>query len=184
MVEAAIRRRRSKATARLFLALWPDDATRRALAAWRDCWSWPEGAAPVADERLHLTLHFIGAVPRERVEAIAAGLAVPWTPFRLSEGHGQCWRGGLAAWVADETPAGLLEAHARLAKALRGLALPVEQRAFRPHVTVARKVPRKVPRTAAGAAVPSAPPCTLDWLVDGYALVLSEGGYRVLRRYP
>lgn len=176
MVETGKSRRRAKDSARLFLALWPDDAVRRALAAWRDRWTWPEGAAPVAEERLHQTLHFIGAVPRARLDEVAAGLAVHWVPFNLNEGHGQRWRSGIAAWIPDSTPPALVEAHARLAQALRQLALPVEQRAFRPHITVARK--------AARAIIPPEPPPALDWRVDGYALVLSEGGYRVLRHYP
>ncbi len=176
MADTEARRGARARTARLFLALWPDEAARRLLAAWRDRWGWPRGTALVADERLHQTLHFIGAVPRERLDEVAAGLAVDWRPFRFGAGQGRCWRGGIAAWVPDETPVELVDAHARLAHALRRLALPVEQRAFRPHVTVARK--------AARATAPVEPPLVLDWAVDAYALVVSEGGYRVLRRYP
>ena len=54
-------------TARLFLALWPDDALRRGLLAWRDAWQWPARAALVAPDDLHLTLHFLGGVPLVRL---------------------------------------------------------------------------------------------------------------------
>jgi 2'-5' RNA ligase len=162
--------------ARLFLALWPDDAARRALAAWRDRWSLPEGAAPVADERLHLTLHFIGAVALARLDSVAAGLAVPFSGFTLDAGLAERWPHGIAAWRPREAPPELVTLHQRLAAALRALDLPVEQRPFRPHVTLARK--------AAAAMPPLRPPRTASpWRVDGYTLVRSQGGYRLLRRY-
>ena len=37
-------------------------------------------------QRLHLTLHFIGAVSRDRVAALAAALQVPFEPFSMSFG--------------------------------------------------------------------------------------------------
>ena len=58
--------------ARLFLALWPPPAVREAIAGWRGAWWWPPAARLVQDERLHLTLHFIGAVPASRLPAPAS----------------------------------------------------------------------------------------------------------------
>lgn len=162
-------------SARLFLALWPDDATRRALAAWRDRWIWPPAAAVVAEERLHLTLHFIGPVAVERVDAVADGLAEPFTEFTLGQGGAEVWRSGIAAWCPGEVPEALSALHAHLASALRRLALPVERRRFRPHVTLARK--------AAGATPPTDALAFPPWSVHDYALVQSRNGYRVLRRY-
>jgi 2'-5' RNA ligase len=52
-------------TLRLFIALWPTPAVRAAVAARRDAVGWPAGAAPVRNERLHMTLHFLGAVAIE-----------------------------------------------------------------------------------------------------------------------
>ncbi len=162
--------------ARLFLALWPDDAVRRALADWRNLWTLPKGAAPVADERLHLTLHFIGAVPLARLESVAAGLALPFSRFTLDAGQAARWPHGIAAWCPREAPPELVALHQRLAEALRALGLPVEERRFRPHVTLARKA-------AAAVLPPLPPPSATAWRVDAYALVQSQGGYRVLRRY-
>jgi len=62
--------------ARLFLALWPTPAVRGKLLAWRDAFDWPPGSALVAPEKLHLTLHFIGPVVRERIDEVAEGLAL------------------------------------------------------------------------------------------------------------
>lgn len=160
--------------ARLFLAIWPDAAARRALVAWQHAWRWPAGAAVVAPERLHLTLHFIGDVAAGRLAEVGAGLDVGIEPFALSLGAPQRWRGGLALAMPDAVPDPLLALHARLADALRALALPVETRPFRPHLTLARR---------ADGAEPPAEPLRCGWRVDAYALVQSAHGYRTLQRY-
>jgi hypothetical protein len=67
--------RAESATARLFVALWPDAGVRAGLAAYRDAWRWPQAARPVADENLHATLHFIGGFVREHVTALVSSLA-------------------------------------------------------------------------------------------------------------
>ncbi len=162
------------ATARLFLALWPDPATRQALAAWRDRWAWPAGAAVVPDERLHLTLHFIGAVPRERLGALPAALALRCPAFEIGRGRAALWPKGLALWVPDALPPAALALHGALGATLRAAGLPVEDRPFRPHVTLARK---------ASGALPPAEPLALDWRVHDIALVESHRGYRVLARF-
>lgn len=162
-------------TTRLFLALWPDEGARAALAGWRDAWGWPRGAAPVADARLHLTLHFLGQQPSERVPALLDGFAVPFVPFRIDLGAPMLWPHGLAVLEPLSAPAGLLQLHAALSGALERLGLVPEARAFRPHVTMARR--------AAGAIAPASHP-PLAWDVDSYALVESrDGRYLVLRRY-
>lgn len=160
--------------ARLFLALWPDAAVQGGLAALQSRWSWPAGAAVTPPERLHVTLHFIGPVARERLPEVVAGLAVPCPPFELAFGTPALWPHGLAVLQPAAPPPALQALHERLADALRALALPVEARAFKPHVTFARR--------AHGAARPPAG-APLRWPVDGYALVESDRGYRVLERY-
>jgi len=157
---------------RLFTALWPGPAPRSTLAALRDAWSWPAGAKPVPDEKLHATLHFIGRFPRERLEALGCALdTVPIAPLRLDLAASEVWRGGIAVATLAESPA-LLELHGRLGAALVGLGVPLEERPYRPHVTMAR--------AARGARPPATLPA-LDWRPDGFALVASRGGaYHVL----
>ena len=159
---------------RLFLALWPDEAARRAVAAWQARWSWPAGAAVVPAERLHLTLHFIGPVARERLPEITPALARPCPRFEIAFGAAECWPRGLALLMPASVPPALLELHERLAQALSALDLPVEARPFRPHLTLARK---------AAGALPPPEPAVLPWPVAGYALVVSDRGYRTLARY-
>lgn len=164
-------------TARLFLALWPDAALRARLAARRDAWRWPRGAAPVRDDKLHLTLHFLGSVPSARLPGLLDGFAVAFTPFALEIGPAVAWPHGIAVLEPCAAPPELPALHARLAEALAGLGLQPEARAFRPHVTMARR--------AGGAGLP-ADAAPIRWEVRGYALVESrpgDGGYTVLREY-
>lgn len=164
--------------ARLFLALWPAPLEAEQLLRHMREWSWPGGCKRVRADRLHLTLHFLGAVDRQRVETIGGALQVPFRPFQLNLTDAAVWRRGLAVLQPTELPAALEELHARLGEALRTFGLTVEAQRFRPHLTLARR--------AAGAVPPpgAAPLC---WQVDGYALVESvlgaNGGYQIRRSY-
>jgi RNA 2',3'-cyclic 3'-phosphodiesterase len=164
--------------ARLFLALWPDAPTRRAMHAWQQALRWPSNARLTAPAHLHLTLHFIGNVPRSRLPELATGLVQPFTPFEWVLDEFAVWHQGIAVLQpSGETPIALMALHAGLADALSALALPVETRPFRPHVTLARH--------GGGAAlkVAAAPP-PVHWRAnDGYVLAESAGGYRVLQRF-
>jgi 2'-5' RNA ligase len=164
--------------ARLFIALWPDTELRGALGAWCGQWRWGAAAKPVTAERLHLTLHFIGGVPRTRLHALREALSVPFAPFALSLGRPALWPGGIAVLEPECVPARLHRLHVALGKALQDLGLPVEARIFRPHLTLARK---------AGVAQAPALGPRLRWPVRGYALVESlapaQGGYVVLQAY-
>jgi 2'-5' RNA ligase len=155
------------ATERLFIALWPTPAVRRALHAEQRRWQWPQGVRLTPRDNLHLTLHFIGAVPAERVGAVAAGLAAPCPPFTLLLDGAAVWANACAVLTASVTPPPLAALHARLADALQALRLPVETRPLRPHVTLAR--------LALGAQAP-APLAPLRWPVRGCVLVRSARG--------
>jgi len=162
-------------TTRLFLALWPDDAVRDQLRAWRDAWTWPRGATPVHTDKLHVTLHFLGNQPTARLPEFLDGFQVPFEPFHLQFGRAELLHGGIA-WLAPHSePQALLDLHARLSDALLALGLTPEARAYRPHVTMARR--------ANGAVMPQSGPA-IDWRVEHYALVESRAGaYTVLREY-
>jgi len=129
-------------------------------------------------DQLHLTLHFIGAVPRSRLPALIDGLRVPFTPFDVVLDRSDKWAHGIAVLRPGEPPPGLLQMHASLQEALRRLGLPVETRAYKPHVTLARH------------AESASPPETITpsrWRARSYALAESLAGpprrYRVLQRY-
>ena len=163
---------------RLFVTLWPDDAVRADLRAYRNHWQWPRAAAAMHADKLHLTLHFLGSQPRALVPALEAALNVPFTPFDLSLGTPDVWRHGSAVLEPLTTPPELLALHAALGGALQSVGITPETRPFRPHVTMARH--------AAGAVAPQKN-THIFWPVDGFALVESapdHGGYTILRTYP
>lgn len=160
---------------RLFLALWPDPGLRHLLKERRDAWAWPRSATPVHADKLHVTLHFLGGVPGERVPELLDGFAVPFTPFQLALNHAALWHNGIAVLEPERAPPELLALHARLSDALLALGLQPEARTYRPHVTMARR--------ASGAPLPPDAPAVL-WDARGYALVESKNGvYTVLRDY-
>jgi 2'-5' RNA ligase len=165
-------------TARMFVALWPDQRVRDGLCAWRDGVAWPASASPTRTEQLHVTLHFLGNVARARIPELAAELAVGFDPFELAFGHPEMWPGGIAVLAPDVAPAPLLALHGALGEALERLGITPEARPYRPHVTLARR--------AGSLRTPIAGP-PVRWQVDGYALMQSKVGsgseYGVVQAY-
>ncbi|EXI70676.1 MAG TPA: RNA 2',3'-cyclic phosphodiesterase [Candidatus Accumulibacter phosphatis] len=163
---------------RLFLALWPTPAENQELLHYLRQWSWSPGTTPVAAERLHLTLHFIGSLPRQRLDELRSGLRVAVEPFELALNRAEAWPHGLVVLRAASPPAALQRLHDRLGEALQALRLAPERRRFRPHVTLARRATASIPPLAAA---------DLRWQVGSYTLVESlaggTGGYLVRQRY-
>ena len=123
---------------RLFLALEADALVQAQLAAHAQQWTWPAGCAACQPADWHITLHFIGAVDADRVQQLAAGVAVPFQPFELVLDQPLLWPHGLAILGATVVPAPLRALYERLGDALRRLDVPVENRPYQPHVTLAR----------------------------------------------
>jgi len=134
-------------TRRVFFALWPSDAERRALAAATQAQI--EAAAgravPLAD--LHVTLAFLGDVAAARLGELAGlgqQVAVSWQgpiPIELSFERLACWRRPQILCVLERAPG---ESAALLAGALKRAALAAgfapDLKPFRAHVTVGRKL--------------------------------------------
>jgi 2'-5' RNA ligase len=167
----------SPAVATLFLALWPGAALRKALAAEQARWQWPATARPVEPASLHLTLHYLGPVPLERLPELTAAFDVEASRGTLRLRRRERWRNGCAVLCPETAPDALVALHAALAQAVRGLALPVESRPWRPHVTLARR--------AAEALAPSDDGPALAWPVRGWRLArsLGHGRYTDLARW-
>jgi 2'-5' RNA ligase len=158
--------------ARLFVALWPDADTRARLAMQARSWRWPPTARPELPERLHLTLHFIGAQPRERVHDLARGIAaLPWVEADLVLDRAAVWSGGVAVLQPSQVPAALVDLYAAVGRWLASESIATEARVWRPHVTLARK---------AVGAQPSFDGLPLRWLTAVPVLVESWRGYRVV----
>jgi 2'-5' RNA ligase len=161
---------------RLFLAIWPGPEVGERIEQWRSSVQWRSAPALVPRERLHLTLHFIGNVPASGVDSLRTSLHVIAQECSLRLEAASVWQNGIAALTPLATPAALERLHNGLAAALQSNGMPVQERPWRPHVTLARK--------AGGARLPPAP--VIEWPVDAsYDLVRSVpgGGYEVVHRY-
>lgn len=163
--------------ARLFVGLLPGEDVRDALQRHVGAWRWPATAVPTRRGRLHLTLHFLGALPREAIAVLVQRLAVPFEPCELQLERPAVWRGEHAVICPQSVPPALAALHARLQRALVGaVALPSR---WQPHVTLARH--------ARGAQPPAEPVCVC-WPVEGYVLVESDlrppPSYGIVAAYP
>lgn len=167
-------------TRRLFFALWPDDDTRQGLFHWQTH-NLPGDVRWTHRADLHMTLHFLGQIDVDLMDPLrrlGAELAGGRFGLVLDEiGH---WRKPQILWAGPSSvPGELPELHARLGAGLNELGIATEDRTYKPHVTVARKV-REEP-----ALRPLSP---LTWPVTELALVESRTGdapmYHPVGRWP
>lgn len=159
---------------RLFVAVAVPRAVREAVAAaaaplrgkgadlvWTDPAGW------------HLTVAFLGQTDPAGLDALTGALAKVAVDFevfdvRLRPVAGRSARSGVL-WVELEPCEPLQAVAAAVGVALRGLGLRTEERAFRPHLTLARarrSVPRPLAEAYRGPAV--------AWTVPGLELVRSH----------
>ena len=143
---------------RLFVALEPPEPVRRRIAAASGAVRRGAGAAAsevrwVAEENLHLTIQFLGAVPEERVAAVEKAVievAARGRPLSLEvKGAGGFpnARRPRVVWLglAGEVPA-LAALAAELGKRLTPLGFAPEARPFSAHLTLGRaRDPRGAP---------------------------------------
>ena len=166
------------ADARLFIGLWPPDDVREAVMEHAARWSWPRGTRLVRRDKVHLTMHFLGSVPDDRIGALARGIELPFEPFELQLTHGELWPGGIAVLAPRVVPPALSELHERLGRALGGLDHAPERSQLRAHVTLARHARHALPPTQDD---------DIRWAVQGYALIESDRRppttYRTLASY-
>ena len=172
---------------RLFVALRPPedvldlliDAMEGADLRWQD------------EDQLHLTLRFIGEVDRHLADDIHAALgAIHQAPFEIAlNGIGAFGRRGQAdavwAGVAPHEP--LKALHNKVDAALTRVGVPPDQRAFLPHVTLARLKRTSGPvgnllEQSGGLTSPPFP--VADFALFESALTPEGAVYSVVERYP
>ncbi|MEF8792056.1 MAG: RNA 2',3'-cyclic phosphodiesterase [Thiohalorhabdus sp.] len=168
---------------RLFFALWPDAEIQGALAEHACQALDRRRARRLPAENLHITLAFLGEVDadtRACAEATAAGLS--GEPFGLSIDRLGYWPQKNLLWAGPSTtPSALERLAADLGEALASdCGFEREQRAFKAHLTLARKVPKMPPRIAIEP---------VDWPVERFVLVASETGpqgatYTIVGEWP
>jgi 2'-5' RNA ligase len=169
-------------TARLFFAAWPAREVQQALGeiaqrARREC-----GGRAVPSHNIHLTLVFLGDLPRSRITALEAlASTVRSHRFDLTVNRLEYWRHNRILWAGVRTcPQALQALVARVQDALAGTEIRFDRRPYIPHVTLLRDA-RRAP---ADDACPE-----VAWPVDDFALMESaprERGraYQVLRSWP
>lgn len=173
---------------RLFVALRPPAATRALLlrmmggvpgARWQD------------DAQLHCTLRFIGEVDRHRAEDVAAALGrVRGEILALSLGVAGTFdrRGRVdTLWVGVQPRDAVDGLHGRIDTALRQVGIAADDRAFAPHITIARFSPNGAPGPEIASTV--AVPAGHHFEVRHFELFESELGsggaiYQTVARYP
>ncbi|RFF32884.1 RNA 2',3'-cyclic phosphodiesterase [Wenzhouxiangella sediminis] len=165
-----------EATRRLFFALWPDDRVRRDIIERREALG-RVSRRRVPDHNLHLTLVFLGDQPGERLaafEEVAGKIEQGACTLELDR-FGWFPRARVA-WLGGDAPEALGELQGVLWRRMVGLGVRLDERPFRPHVTLFRQVLRR-PRMPV--------PEPLIWPIGDFVLVESIPGspYRVLRRW-
>jgi 2'-5' RNA ligase len=143
---------------RIFFALWPSDRQREEL---RDTIS--PAVSNVEGKVIyrgdwHVTLVFIGDFPEARLDELREATApIVVRPFRMRFDRLDFWpRPKIACLTTASVAPELMALVADLEAAVRPLGIEVEDRRYRPHITVARRVRAFTPE-------PLARPVTLEW---------------------
>ncbi|MEO6565750.1 MAG: RNA 2',3'-cyclic phosphodiesterase [Casimicrobiaceae bacterium] len=167
---------------RLFFALVPEPSVRLAFGELARAVARRSRGRSISADYLHLTLAFLGDVPGTAVPLLrAVGDAMPQVGATLVFDTLGAWRASGVAWVAPAiVPQPITDLHAALAAGLARAGFALEERAFRPHITLARRCVQPQPRTRCEP---------LRWRADRLCLVGSElqpAGpvYRELATWP
>jgi 2'-5' RNA ligase len=181
-------------TARVFFALWPDEAVRRRLAEeTRRLHRLLDGRQTRVDS-IHLTLLFIGSLARDRLpELQAAARQIELPAFEAVFDQADCWQHNRIAFLGvSQPPAALLDLVAGLETAASDLDIPFDRRPYKAHITLLRHA-RCTKQNPAGGRVAAeqveiTPPSPLRWRASDYVLVESRlnadgARYAVLERF-
>jgi 2'-5' RNA ligase len=167
---------------RLFFALAPSATVRAAFADLSRNVARRSRGRAVSSDHLHLTLAFLGDVPATALHGLQqVGAGMPRAGAVLVFDTLGAWRASGVAWVAPAVvPPPILALHAALAAALTAAGFALDARAFRPHVTLARRCVQVQPRARCEP---------VRWPADRLCLIGSELGaegpvYRELGAWP
>jgi RNA 2',3'-cyclic 3'-phosphodiesterase len=166
---------------RLFVAVWPDTTTRRALASLSG--EPAKGLRMVRPEQWHVTLRFLGNVDPDLVPALLAALgsaAATEQPVVARLGPTTAWFGRGTVWQVPVS--GLDRLAAAVRRATSDLVPPrdLAEPPFTGHLTLARANRRHRPDPTTRAAL-AAIDVAGQFAVDELDLVVSEataGGHR------
>lgn len=169
---------------RLFLALWPDDITRKKLADIQKKFGNNERlktARPVVAANLHITMHFLGAVTEDvhaQLETMLCGVRAQACTLVIDR-WGYFPRAKVLWLGAGAAPGALTDLVEQSQTCIQACVDGYEQKRFVPHITLFRKARHPM-------EVDDFNP--IEWDIDRFALVESvthpEGPeYRVLKEW-
>ncbi|MFQ5470436.1 MAG: RNA 2',3'-cyclic phosphodiesterase [Gammaproteobacteria bacterium] len=151
---------------RLFLAVWPSEQQRSLIRA--ACYDrLPSGSGKLVDlANLHITLVFIGSVEAQAQQCIEDACdTIRGNPFQLLVNHYGYWSKPGVLWAGpSEMPVELIELQSRLMTALADCRLSLDQRPYKAHITLMRKVRKLVKHIEIDSFV---------WDVQEFSLILS-----------
>lgn len=164
---------------RLFFALWPNSETRKKIGGINQSIN-SEGLKRVKSDNLHVTLIFLGNIDAELETMIRQSIKnMSVQPFTLYFDKLAFWRKPrllcLTTSQYDQQLAILVD---NLRKELEQCGVAVEDRVYKPHISLARKARRLIDIDVQ----------TIEWSVQSFCLVESistaEGvHYQVLQRW-
>ena len=164
---------------KLFFALWPDAAIRQQCGYVIAKIS--GNCAPVALKNIHATLLFLGQINQEQETAIiAAATSIPMSSLSLCFDQLSFWKKpGIQCLTCRDFDQEVVILSEQLAAIAKHYAVAVDDRPFKPHITLARK--------AKQTEVIEFEP--IIWQTQAFCLVEScslSGGveYRLLKRWP
>lgn len=165
---------------RLFLALWPDTATRKQLQIINAQLN-VSAMRPVLPCNLHVTLVFIGSVDAKLqtdIEQVCDGLNAG--PFTMQFNQLEYWPKPRILCLTSNNPPRTVSALAgELSARIKSLGVTTDRRVYQPHITLARHANGR-------QALEFAP---LFWYADAFCLVESLSTtqgvlYKVITRWP
>lgn len=176
-----MRSARRPAGARVFFALWPDEAVRKALHAQGKLVHAQLAGRLTRAASIHMTLLFLGEIEASRLTALqdAAG-TVGVEPFGMSLDRLVCWPHNRIAWAGPAHPPPALEGLVeRLRQSVAQAGFSFDRKPFAAHVTLLRDA----------ACRPLEPDMTpIAWRVSDFVLMrslldASGSNYHVIGRW-
>jgi 2'-5' RNA ligase len=126
---------------RTFFALKPGAETALAIESWRAL-SWPLLQRPIPAANFHLTLAFLGDIGEAQLECLAGRAGgVDARAISLTLDTLGYWNKPQILWLGPAScPQALLDLASQLKKSATSGGLKIDKRAYRPHLSLARRV--------------------------------------------
>jgi RNA 2',3'-cyclic 3'-phosphodiesterase len=166
--------------ARLFFALWPDEETRTQVDTVAQQFK-NENIRLVKRSNLHITLEFLGEISEDDQRALEKSVGkITGESFDIELTRVGWWKKPQILWIGTtHIPKQLLTLVKSIKKCVKQQGLEPDQREYKPHVTIVRKVkqiflPKEV--------------FHIHWHVESFALVISKStkngvDYQVLQEW-